>query len=480
MVLSVVVVILPGCRSRTEKGRTLYVAMSAGPVSRDPLRTFDEVSQAVLGNVFQEVMPGVSGERPGLGVVSRWVNPDMRTWDLFIGPSRVFHDGRPVLATDVDASIHTAMSDPGSPFSPLLRSVVDVRVTGKHRVRVSTSGPTNLVADLAFVPVVPGGQHVADTEIPVGSGPYRVVRWDADRRIVLKRVAPGAHGTHPPDLVEFVITADAESARHALTTLDPLIMLMVEPEVLTEAEKHGFRRVATPTSAATYLVCNVRPGRATAQARLRRALAAAVDPAELIKRLRADEVPADDFLPATVFGHVDGRYRADPRWLDERPAESTPLELVIMETIRNVGEQLSEVLKTAGFEVRLTVLPVGDTLRALSEGRFDLSVLGYGCTSGSGLELYELGFTEQAEADRQWNFSGYRNPRVDSLVTEAKGTIDPVAQHELLVSLGGEILHDLPWIPLFEIRRSAAVSPSLSWTPADDGRFSLLGVGMPR
>ena len=151
-----------------------------------------------------------------------------------------------------------------------------------------------------------------------------------------------------------------------------------------------------------------------------------------------------------------------------------------METIRNVGVQLTEVLGAAGFDVHLTVLPVGDSLRALSEGRFDLSVIGYGCTSGSGLELYELGFTEQADSDQQWNFSGYRNPRVDSLVAEAKGALDPAVQHRLLVTIGDEVLHDLPWIPLFEVRRSAAVSPSLRWTPAADGRFSLLDVEMPQ
>ncbi|MCG6963104.1 MAG: ABC transporter substrate-binding protein [Acidobacteria bacterium] len=478
--LLVVLSIAPGCHSGKQKERTLYVAMSVGPVSRDPLRTFDEVSQAVLGNVFQSVMPGVSGEQPGLGVVSRWVNPDMHTWDLFVRPSRVFHDGRPVLATDVDASIRTAMSDPESPLAPLLRAVVDVRAIGDDRVRISTSGPTNLVADLAFVPVVPQGKHVTGDETPVGSGPYRVVRWVADRRIVLRRVATAAAGTRPPDLVEFVVTPDAESARRVLMALDPLIMLMVEPEILTEAEKHGFRRVATPTSAATYLVCNLRPGRVTAQARLRRAIAAAADPAELIRRMQADEVPADDFLPSTVFGHVNGRYHADPRWLDDRPTQSSPLELVVMDTIRNVGVQLTEVLQGAGFDVHLNVLPVGDTLRALSEGRFDLSVIGYGCTSGSGLELYELGFTDQAESDSQWNFSGYRNPRVDSLVAEAKGALDPAVQHRLLVSIGDEVLHDLPWIPLFEVRRSAAVSPSVRWTPAADGRFLLLDVEMPR
>ncbi len=480
VIVFVGIVVVPGCRSRPEPARTLYVAMSAEPVSRDPLTTFDEVSQAVLGNVYQCVMPGVSGEQPGFGVVARWINPDLRTWDLFVRPGLTFHDGRPVLATDVDASIRTAMSDPGSPFAPLLGAVVDVRAIGEDRVRVSTSGATNLVADLAFVPVVPRGEHLSAGETPVGSGPYRVVRWVAGRRIVLERVAPGAPASRPPDLVEFVVTPDVESAQRVLRALDPLIMLMVEPEVLAEAEKHGFRSVATPTSAATYLVCNLRPGRPTGRANLRRALAAAVDPAELIRRLHADEVPADDFLPSTVFGHVAGRYRVDPQWIADRPAVSPPLELVVMETIRAVGDQLAQMLRDAGFNIHLTVLPVGDALRAMTEGRFDLSVIGYGCSSGSGLELYELGFTEQAEAERQWNLSAYRNPRVDSLVAEAKGAIDPAVQHQLLVSIGDEVLHDLPWIPLFEVRRSAAVSPSLHWTPAADGRFSLLDVEMPR
>ena len=123
--------------------------------------------------------------------------------------------------------------------------------------------------------------------------------------------------------------------------------------------------------------------------------------------------------------------------------------------------------------MRLTTAPVPEALSALADGRFDLSVLGYGCASGSGLELFELAFSERHGTGQSWNFSGYRNPTVDTLVNEAERAIDPASQHDQLVRIGQMVLDDLPWIPVLEVRRVAALSPRVEWAPAANGRFNL-------
>ena len=258
------------CQREPPRNHTLYVVMPAGPVDDDPLKVFDEVSDAVLGNVFQRVMPEPGNDDPTSSVVASWINPDLRTWELKVRAGLRFHDGRPVTPRDVAASIQTVMAEPASPFNQFTKDIIDVKVLDSDRVKVTTSGPINLAPGLAFVPVVPGGRHPADGDLPVGSGPYRVVSWQEGRRIVLERVERVAPGRRSPARVEFVIASGAEKIRGLGVALRPLLVLMMPPESRDEAPELGLRLVSTPTRAAVYVICNVRPGRLTADLEFRR------------------------------------------------------------------------------------------------------------------------------------------------------------------------------------------------------------------
>ncbi len=450
--------------------------MSSAPVSRNPLGSFDDLTDAVLGNVYQSIAAPPYQREGESGIVGSWANPDVYTWDLSVRPGLHYHDGTPVQAADAVAVLDRVIRDRGSPYAPFLQDVVAVKETGPLGLRVVTTVPLDLMTRLSLVPVV-SRHHAADPAEPEsGSGPYEVVSWSADR-IALRRVTPPRPGTHPPDEAEFLVVPDAERQIEVLRSARPVLGLVVSPDALARTDELGLDTIDVPTAASSYVVCNLRSGSPTADLRVRRAIAAALDRRELAKSLGREQEPADDLVPRGVFGYVPGRYRPDPDWLEADAVPSVALRMVVMDTVRSVAAAVADQLRLRGFQVSLEVLPVQDALRVLTRGEYDLSVLGYSCTTGSALELFEFAFVSSSgRAADAWDLSGYRNPRVAALVDEAKGSIEPAAQHQLLVAAGDEVLADLPWLPLAAVKRSVAVSRGVRWQPPPDGRFQLDAV----
>jgi len=477
MVLVLVGLLGVGCSRPEEGGATLHVVLRAGPTSRDPLLTFDESSQLVFGNVVQTITGDPLGMRSSSGVVEHWTNPDRSTWLLYLHEGLRFHDGRPVTAWDVAASLQRVRTEASSPLRAFLENVVDVTVESDDTLKIVASGTVNILAQLAFIPVVPGGAPVPPDGLPVGSGPYRVTSWSG-HRITLERFDGGPVSKGAPRRADFLIVPDAERQEAAARALRPVLMIAPTEAVLEEAERLGLRRVEVGSLASLYLVCNLRPGRPLASLEARRALAAVcrgrVSPPGGRRWLLAD-----DMVPRSVFGRVAGRFDPRPTWAMPSAVPKASLEFLAIDTLEPVGERLAACLKDAGWSIELVSMSPRQALDAIEAGHFDLAVMGYSCTSGSALELFRFGFSSHGGAEKGTNFSGYRGPRLDALLEEASSSLDPAVQHDLLVKAGDTVVADLPWIPLFDITRAYLASPSVSLPeePARGIELSRIRVG---
>ncbi len=476
-VLALVVVGL-GC-GREEPPRRLTVVLASAPVVQNPLGGFDELTDAVLGNVYQSIAAPPYERGGGDAIVGSWSNPNVYTWDLKVRPGLRYHDGQPVTAADAVAVLRRLTRDRSSPYARFLQDLVAVRELGPLELRVVTTVPLDLMSRLALIPVVPR-VDAGEAERPgCGSGPYEVASWEPER-ILLRRVAPVAPGTHPPQEAEFVVVSDPARQIRVLGSMRPVLGLVLSPSAVDAAPGLGLSIISVPTAASSYIVCNLRDSSATADLRVRRAIAAAVDRPALVASLGRHQEIANDLLPRGVFGYVPGRYQPNPQWLEPDAVPAAELRMVVMNTLREVAEGVAGQLRLHGFRVKVDALPIQEALRLLNRGDYDLSVLGYSCTTGSGLELFEFAFVHgSSRGPDAWDISAYRSPRVAALVDEAKASVDPVAQHQLLVAAGDEILADLPWLPLVEVRRSVPVSNGVRWKPPTDGRFRLGDVDLP-
>ena len=461
-----------GCARQAAVPATLNLVTRAGPTTRDPLATFDESSLVVFDNIFDHVVrypPGPSGRR---GVISSWMNPDRVTWELTVRRGLSFHDGSPVRAEDVAATLRRVLSDSSSPLHPFLNNVVMVEVAREGRVRVVTSGPVNLLLLLNFIPVVPEDGPLGPGGLPNGSGPYRAVHW-SETRIELERSAPGPPrepdgGLVPRRVVLFVV-ADEEGEREAIESLDALILLTPSAGIVENAGALGLKQFTADALTAAYLVCNLREGMPTARLEVRRALAASIDRGKLGDVLPGEQVPASDVVPPGVFGWKPGRFRPDPSWRTPSAIPDEPLRFVVIESLKSVALEIARQLEEAGFGVEVSIRPVNEALEAMNRGEFDIAMIGYSCPTGNALEFFGFAFSGRQASGSGWNFSGYRNPRFDSLLEEASTSIDPAIQNDLLLDAGEVVIEDLPWIPLFSLKKTMLTSGDVTVSATRSG-----------
>lgn len=124
-------------------------------------------------------------------------HPRDNSWVIFnLRPEARFHDGSPVTAEDVAFSFRI-LRDEGQPFYRYYyRNVTDIEVLGERRIKFafSEAGNRELPQIMGQLPVFSkaywkGREFGATTlEAPMGSGPYKVVQVEPNRRVILERV----------------------------------------------------------------------------------------------------------------------------------------------------------------------------------------------------------------------------------------------------------------------------------------------------
>lgn len=206
------------------KAADAQVFMAALPSSGDPYRARDAAERDLWQAVYSGLVafdasltaaPDLAEAvpRPGAGVSGDGLSV---TWRLRSG--REFHDGSPVTGDDVVATWEylrgTSPLSASEPF-PGFELIESVEADGQTVV-VKLSRPFGVAPEAFFPYVLPrsvvkeavGQSNGGLYSRPIGSGPYRVARWDSER-LQLTKVGDTLAGLGVID----VVAASGEGAR---------------------------------------------------------------------------------------------------------------------------------------------------------------------------------------------------------------------------------------------------------------------------
>jgi len=189
------------------KGGRLSTQLAQWSYNQAP-DTFDTLNAYVLrgngaagmGLTFATLMLGSADEMGayyGYAAESVTVSEDRLTWLFRLRPEAVFHDGTPITADDVAFSIEILRDEGHENLASTLRQIEEIEAIDDHTLSVRilpTAGISTVFTFAAGCPIMSRAWWEGRTfdatlsEGPLGSGPYRVGRFNFGTFIEFDRV----------------------------------------------------------------------------------------------------------------------------------------------------------------------------------------------------------------------------------------------------------------------------------------------------
>ncbi len=203
------------------------------------------------------------------------LDADGRGIELFLRSGVHFHDGRPLTAFDVRATLEMVRSAAGAAphTQALLADVVRVQVIGKEQLRIDLRHASRggaILAALSEIDILPASYfqngrliHQPFNRHPVCTGPYRLVEWHRNNYLLLRRY-PGYWGAAAPvEELRFRVAVDGAQGLSLLRQGEADVLGRVMPRYLADqvepAVKRGrFRKIEIDANQVVVMLPNGR------------------------------------------------------------------------------------------------------------------------------------------------------------------------------------------------------------------------------
>ena len=473
----------------------------AEPYSLDYAYAFDYSDNQVLANVCESLLrlnPDFS-LTPSLAEVVEHPTPE--TWVYSIRQGVTFHDGTPLTAADVVASMSRHL-DPaiGSSWYSVYQNVADISQTGDNQVTVTMTGPDsqfNLsmggsagVIESAATLAEKGADYGNSTGGVNCTGPFSFAEWQSGESITLTRFDQywnkdlAAHSGE----VKFVFMGDSTARVNALKSgsVDGAWQIPIEAVPQLRDSGKGEALFGESTATGNLVISNL--DGPLGDVRVRQALLLAMDREGMLQ------------AAARGVGEVSDVFTTESVW----KAASDAARSAAFEDITRYEQNLEEAKKLIaeagvdGEELIYVTAPIGNDFSVISQATMaaaqsiglklkiesvspaaytalfsdpsaregvDLFYTSWYLSSPDALEMYSVLRTGEFS-----NYGGWSNPAFDAVVNEAIATDDPATRSELTAQAQQIANEELPWLPLFtgplpmfQGERISGVSPSMAF-----------------
>lgn len=458
-------------------GRKIIVGIESNPTQLDPRLSQDAVSTQVQRFIFSRLIARDEAGRYIPELALTWENPSPLIYRFRLRRGVRFHDGKPLTSADVKYTFES-IRDPAlaSPRAAGLKELDRIEVPAPDEVIFHLKEPAAAFMESLLIGIVPRSAGAAGQEFgksPVGSGPFRFVRFLADERIELAANPDHYKGAPSYDYLIFRILPE-ETIR--ILELErggiDLIQNAFSPDILPRLAKNPRIRIQRrPGTNFTYIGFNMEDP-ILRRPKVRRAIAHAIDRRPIIRYiLKGLATEADSLLPRAHWAHAKGlpQLAHDPakakRLLDEaglpdpdgagpRPRFSLVFKTSQNELRRRIASVLADQLRRVGIKVRVRAYEWGTFFGDIRAGNFQMYSLTW--VGISDPDIYRFVFHSGYFPPEGLNRGRYRSVRVDALLERAR-KISSAGQraplyHEVQRILGAE----LPYINLWHTVNVAA------------------------
>jgi ABC-type oligopeptide transport system substrate-binding subunit len=444
-------------------GGNFILTMGDDPPTLDPALVSDVTSALVVRQLFSGLVKMDNRLEVVPDMAASWdISPDERTYTFHLRPDITFADGTPISADDIQWSLERA-TDPatGSIVSPTYlddiagvlekvsgqaSSLSGVKAIDAQTVEITLREPstlflTKLANPTSFIvdrrAAAKGGDWF---EQPNGSGPFKIAKWDRRRRLEL---VPNEryYGT-PAKLGRVTFLLGAEGANS--------LGLYEDGDIdYTEIGAYDLDRINDPADP-LHSELRITPQMTLSYVAFNTAEPPFDDPLVreafvlLIDRVKLAEVSADNTSEVARGILPPGLPGAKPADLPEPRADIARAKQLLADSSYGGADKLPPIIgytqgSGVGLLAQIAKDELGVEIELRSQERFGdfLTVL-----NSDSFNLYDFGWVGDYPdpqnflevlfgANGQYNFTNYKNPRLDELLAQAKAERDETKRGEL-------------------------------------------------
>ncbi|MBI1953038.1 MAG: peptide-binding protein [Candidatus Omnitrophica bacterium] len=463
-------------------GDALISASLGEPSTLVPILASDSASAEVCSLLFNGLVKYDVDLRVTGDLAERWEILDGGlTIEFTLKKGIRWHDGHPLTTRDV-AFTYEKLMDPAvpTPYRGDFERIAGLTVIDDRTIRVRYKEPFAPALSSWGMSILPEhllkGQDLLTTafkENPVGTGPFKFRRWIRGDRVELSANDDYFEGRPYLDHCFFRVIPDASTIFLELqaqgvdwASLTPLQFARMSQ---APAFERSFRKFRFPSFGYTYLGYNLQDPKFQDR-RVRQAINLAIDKSEIIQgvllglgREATGPFPPESWAcnPEVQPAPFDPSYArallAEAGWSDKDgdgvlDRAGQPFEFTLLTNQGNLTRELTAQiiqrrLKEIGVRVKIRILEWSSLLKEfIDKRRFEAILLGWALSrEPDPFDIWHSSKTKPGE----FNFIGYRDPRVDELLIKGRTTYDEASRRKAYHELHRILYEDQPVCFLF-------------------------------
>ncbi len=501
------------------QGGTFTTAILSEPTSLNPISTNDASASGVLSYIFEGLLDqNVDTYEWEPNLAESWeISKDKKEFTFKLREGLKWADGKPLTVEDVKFSFEAIKNPKYKALAklPYLEGISKCEIVDERTVKFVASNTYFQNFDMVaggIVTILP--KHIYQdpkakvNKDPVGSGPYKLEKYEKGRRIILAKnpnwwgwEKAKKDGTQNFDKIAFRFV-DSPNVQLEMLKKGDIDYMGLQPEdyvLKTNTPEWGKSLVKVKTDnegskGYNWIGLNQKnPILADRQVRL--ALAHLVNRDLMIEKFRhgmaiktagpglfSEYIPNDlkpisfDVKKAVELLKAAGWTDTDKDGVLDKvlSGKKTKLSIEILIPTDLWTKYLTVIKedgKKAGFEIKIKNIEWNTFTKLLDEKKFDAVTMAW---SGGGIQWDPKQIWHSTSGNGGSNYVSYSNPEVDKLIDEARNTWDRKKRADMLKKVNKMIADDVPYIFLFHPKFVTYAHRSEIKKPKDTFRF---GVG---
>ncbi len=474
---------------------TIVIAQGVDPGTLDPQSHYETPAFNVLLNVYETLLVRNDEMKLTPLLATSWKLVNDTTWEFALRRGVKFQNGEDFNAAAVKFSLERIADGKNKLKQTTLVGIISrVDVVDDYTVRVVTTKPyPYLDAQLAHIGAImppkytleKGPSYIAAN--PVGTGPYKFVRWVKDDQLQLEANEKYWGGSPKIKKIIFRPIPEATTRVAGLQTQELDIIVNIPPHLARLMDWKGRSAIAkVPSSRVIFMAFDTTKGGPVADKRVRQAIAQAIDVDKIIKNvLEGNGIRLGTPFTKYHFGYDSTiqPYAFNPEKSKKLLAEAGAqgFELVMNSPSgrylndKEVSEAVVGDLNKVGIKAKVKINEWGTHMNLLYAHKGGPSyLLGWGgATFDADATLFPMLRTGQV-------LSHYSNAKLDGMIEDARSIMDKSKRQKIYSEAANLVKDEVPWAFAYQQMDIYGVSARVNWKPRPDEKMFVVNMSFKK